>query len=267
MQGRQANATATVLCSDLVGSTELMSSPGEARFDDFRRRHFDNLRGCLTRHGGEAADGPRPPRPVDRAGEGGAAAARALPRRVRHRGGRGGPAGAGDAGGRLPPDRQVPGGVVPGGRHGPVRLLETVRQYADERLQAAGEAEQTRRPGRYGPGRPRVGVRGRLRGVALRTRCSRAPRPAAGRCWTTGPLAAYRRRLAEIDAAEKTVDGGLLEKLDAERRALVAELRTAAGRRAPHRGRPARARGAPRPLARDGGVLPLPAARAPDLDS
>jgi predicted ATPase/class 3 adenylate cyclase/DNA-binding SARP family transcriptional activator len=47
-----ARATAAVLCTDLVGSTELLVGLGEADFDAFRRRHFDALRSALVDHGG-----------------------------------------------------------------------------------------------------------------------------------------------------------------------------------------------------------------------
>jgi hypothetical protein len=44
---------AAVLFTDLVGSTELLSTLGESAFDDVRRDHFASLRGVVTRHGGE----------------------------------------------------------------------------------------------------------------------------------------------------------------------------------------------------------------------
>jgi len=40
------------LCTDLVGSTELMASFGEAAFDTFRRAHFDTLRGAVSEYRG-----------------------------------------------------------------------------------------------------------------------------------------------------------------------------------------------------------------------
>jgi class 3 adenylate cyclase len=43
----------TVLFTDLVGSTELLSSLGEAAFDALRRVHFGALRDAIDHHGGE----------------------------------------------------------------------------------------------------------------------------------------------------------------------------------------------------------------------
>jgi adenylate cyclase len=51
-QGR-ASGTATVLFSDLEGSTELLSQLGEAAFDTVRRAHFEALRRAIERTGGE----------------------------------------------------------------------------------------------------------------------------------------------------------------------------------------------------------------------
>jgi class 3 adenylate cyclase len=51
-QGR-ASGTATVLFSDLEGSTELLSQLGEAAFDKVRRAHFEALRRAIERTGGE----------------------------------------------------------------------------------------------------------------------------------------------------------------------------------------------------------------------
>lgn len=53
VKGERSQGTATVLFSDLVGSTELLGSMGEAAFDEFRRRHFAALRSAVERHGGE----------------------------------------------------------------------------------------------------------------------------------------------------------------------------------------------------------------------
>jgi len=46
---------ATVLFTDLVGSTELLSRLGEAAFDGLRRAHFDTLRDATRRSGGAPA--------------------------------------------------------------------------------------------------------------------------------------------------------------------------------------------------------------------
>jgi class 3 adenylate cyclase len=51
-QGR-ASGTATVLFSDLEGSTELLSQLGEAAFDTVRRAHFEALRRAIDRTGAE----------------------------------------------------------------------------------------------------------------------------------------------------------------------------------------------------------------------
>jgi class 3 adenylate cyclase len=45
--------TATVLFTDLAGSTELMSQVGQSAFDDIRRAHFAALRKAIERNGGE----------------------------------------------------------------------------------------------------------------------------------------------------------------------------------------------------------------------
>ena len=45
--------TATVLFTDLAGSTELMSRLGQSAFDDVRRAHFAALRKAIQRNGGE----------------------------------------------------------------------------------------------------------------------------------------------------------------------------------------------------------------------
>jgi class 3 adenylate cyclase/tetratricopeptide (TPR) repeat protein len=47
------DGTATVLFTDLVGSTELLSRLGEVSFDGLRRDHFAALRTALARHNGE----------------------------------------------------------------------------------------------------------------------------------------------------------------------------------------------------------------------
>jgi class 3 adenylate cyclase/DNA-binding SARP family transcriptional activator len=47
-----ASGTATVLFTDLVGSTDLMTEIGEAAFDDLRRSHFAALRRTIDGHGG-----------------------------------------------------------------------------------------------------------------------------------------------------------------------------------------------------------------------
>ncbi len=46
-------ATATVLFTDLVGSTELMSQLGDRAFDDLRRGHFAALSKAVAAHDGE----------------------------------------------------------------------------------------------------------------------------------------------------------------------------------------------------------------------
>ncbi len=48
-----SSGTATVLFTDLVGSTDLLTQLGEDAFDEFRRSHFAALRTALARHGGE----------------------------------------------------------------------------------------------------------------------------------------------------------------------------------------------------------------------
>jgi class 3 adenylate cyclase/tetratricopeptide (TPR) repeat protein len=53
VRGRRPSGTATVLFTDLVGSTDLLSRLGEAAFDEVRRAHFATLRKALGRHGGE----------------------------------------------------------------------------------------------------------------------------------------------------------------------------------------------------------------------
>ena len=50
---RRASATATVLLTDLVASTELMARLGDAAFDELRRAHFAALRDVFTAHAGE----------------------------------------------------------------------------------------------------------------------------------------------------------------------------------------------------------------------
>jgi class 3 adenylate cyclase len=47
-----SNRTATVLFTDLVGSTELLSRLGESSFDDLRRAHFTALRTSIEGTGG-----------------------------------------------------------------------------------------------------------------------------------------------------------------------------------------------------------------------
>jgi class 3 adenylate cyclase/DNA-binding winged helix-turn-helix (wHTH) protein len=49
----RSGATATILFTDLVGSTRLASTVGDAGFDEFRRAHFAALRGVLCQHGGD----------------------------------------------------------------------------------------------------------------------------------------------------------------------------------------------------------------------
>ena len=48
------SGTATVLFTDLVGSTELMARMGDAAFDRMRAAHFDLLREAIAAHGGTA---------------------------------------------------------------------------------------------------------------------------------------------------------------------------------------------------------------------
>jgi len=52
LHGRPSG-TATVLFTDLVGSTDLLSRIGEAAFDEIRRLHFTALRQAIERTGGE----------------------------------------------------------------------------------------------------------------------------------------------------------------------------------------------------------------------
>ncbi len=47
-----AAETITVLFTDLVGSTDLLSRVGEAAADELRREHFALLRAALVEHGG-----------------------------------------------------------------------------------------------------------------------------------------------------------------------------------------------------------------------
>ncbi|MGH8971717.1 MAG: ATP-binding protein [Acidimicrobiia bacterium] len=53
MRTRRSSGTATVLFTDLVGSTKLLTTLGEAAFDEFRQQHFATLRDAVERHGGE----------------------------------------------------------------------------------------------------------------------------------------------------------------------------------------------------------------------
>ncbi|MGH8972787.1 MAG: ATP-binding protein, partial [Acidimicrobiia bacterium] len=48
MQGGPSSGTATVLFTDLVGSTELMARLGDVAFDALRGEHFDRLREAVT---------------------------------------------------------------------------------------------------------------------------------------------------------------------------------------------------------------------------
>ena len=50
---RRASATATVLLTDLVASTELMTRLGDAAFDELRRAHFAGLREVFSAYAGE----------------------------------------------------------------------------------------------------------------------------------------------------------------------------------------------------------------------
>jgi class 3 adenylate cyclase/tetratricopeptide (TPR) repeat protein len=52
MRAGVATETVTVVFTDLVGSTELMSRRGEAAADDLRREHFGLLRTAVAEHGG-----------------------------------------------------------------------------------------------------------------------------------------------------------------------------------------------------------------------
>jgi class 3 adenylate cyclase len=51
--GGTTSGTATVLFTDLVGSTELMARLGDVAFDALRGEHFAGLREALAAHGGE----------------------------------------------------------------------------------------------------------------------------------------------------------------------------------------------------------------------
>lgn len=53
MRSGRTSGTATVLFTDLVGSTELMTRLGDAAFDDLRGEHFAGLRNAMTACGGE----------------------------------------------------------------------------------------------------------------------------------------------------------------------------------------------------------------------
>ncbi|MGH2688605.1 MAG: adenylate/guanylate cyclase domain-containing protein, partial [Actinomycetota bacterium] len=53
MREGRPSGTATVLFTDLVGSTDLLSRLGEAAYDEVRRAHFATLRDALMRHNGE----------------------------------------------------------------------------------------------------------------------------------------------------------------------------------------------------------------------
>jgi class 3 adenylate cyclase len=53
MRSGRTSGTATVLFTDLVGSTELMSRLGDAAFDDLRGEHFARLREAMAACGGE----------------------------------------------------------------------------------------------------------------------------------------------------------------------------------------------------------------------
>lgn len=52
-----ARATATVLFTDLVGSTELRSRLGERDADELRRSHDRLLIAAVTAHGGQVVKG------------------------------------------------------------------------------------------------------------------------------------------------------------------------------------------------------------------
>lgn len=52
MEDGRRRGTATVVFTDLVGSTELLARLGESAFDDLRRAHFAALRGAIERYGG-----------------------------------------------------------------------------------------------------------------------------------------------------------------------------------------------------------------------
>ena len=53
MRRGRSSGTATVLFTDLVGSTDLMAQVGEAAFDELRGSHFAALRGAIESAGGE----------------------------------------------------------------------------------------------------------------------------------------------------------------------------------------------------------------------
>ncbi|MGH9035770.1 MAG: ATP-binding protein [Acidimicrobiia bacterium] len=53
MRGDRSSGTATVLFTDLVGSTELMSRLGDVAFDQLRGEHFARMREAVTSAGGE----------------------------------------------------------------------------------------------------------------------------------------------------------------------------------------------------------------------
>ena len=53
MREGRPTGTATVLFTDLVGSTDLLSRLGESAYDEVRRNHFAALREALARHNGE----------------------------------------------------------------------------------------------------------------------------------------------------------------------------------------------------------------------
>ncbi|MGH8976034.1 MAG: ATP-binding protein, partial [Acidimicrobiia bacterium] len=53
MTGEGRSGTATVLFTDLVGSTELLARLGEAAFDELRRIHFDGLQSAIRGAHGE----------------------------------------------------------------------------------------------------------------------------------------------------------------------------------------------------------------------
>lgn len=52
MSDRRSTGMASVLFTDLVGSTELMARVGRDTFDDLRRDHFTRLRGAVAQNGG-----------------------------------------------------------------------------------------------------------------------------------------------------------------------------------------------------------------------
>ncbi|HEY3238797.1 MAG TPA: adenylate/guanylate cyclase domain-containing protein, partial [Acidimicrobiia bacterium] len=53
MRGDRSSGTATVLFTDLVGSTELMSRLGDVAFDRLRSEHFARMREAVTAAGGD----------------------------------------------------------------------------------------------------------------------------------------------------------------------------------------------------------------------